>query len=487
MQKKRGLLKKGFLLSIVCSLLLSVVACNQATPVSVKNAHINEKGELILSYSDDTEQNLGVVVGADGKDGVDGKDGADGRDGVDGKDGADGKDGVDGKDGTDGKDGVDGTNGKDGLDGSDGTDGSVTIINKGSNVAYATSQGLQSAVSVVCYFTPRRGSQSSMNASGKLTSSGSGVIYKLDKTKGEAFVITNYHVVYDSDSADVGGISKDISLYLYGSELEDMKIQAEYVGGSSYYDIAVLHVKNSEMLKKSAAKAVTVANSDKIAVGEAAIAVGNAKGEGTSASYGVVSVDSEYITLTALNGNVLETQSFRVVRVDTPVNPGNSGGGLYNESGELIGIVNAKIIDNSVENIGYAIPSNVAVYVADNIIDHCYNTSCTSVQRGMVGIMVQVQESAMKLEKETGRVYLEEKVGIVEIVEGGLMEGKLKAGDILKSISFRDETIEVTRQFHVVDAMLRVREGDEVTIGVLRDGKEVVVKVTMTKEHISDY
>lgn len=490
MRKKKSLFHKLCLLSMICSLLLSAGACSQAAPVSVKGAKINEKGELILSYSDDTEQNLGVVVGKDGKDGIDGKDGMDGKDGLDGKDGIDGKDGVDGKDGTDGKDGLDGkdgTDGKDGVDGTDGTDGSVTVINKGSNVAYATSQGLQSAVSIVCYFTPKKVSESILTVEGRLTSSGSGVIYRMNRAKGEAFIITNYHVVHHTDSADAGGISNDINVYLYGSELEEMKIQAEYVGGSAYYDIAVLHVKNSPMLKKSVAKAVTVADSDKIAVGEAAIAVGNAKGEGTSASYGVVSVDSEYITLTALNGNTLETQSFRVVRVDTPVNPGNSGGGLYNESGELIGIVNAKIIDNSVENIGYAIPSNVAVYVADNIIDHCFNTSCTSVQRGMVGIMVQVQESCMKLEKDTGRVYLEEKVGIVEIVEGGLMEGKLKAGDILKSISFRNETIEVTRQFHVVDAMLKVREGDEVTIGVLRDGKEVTVKVTMTKEHISDY
>ena len=66
-----------------------------------------------------------------------------------------------------------------------------------------------------------------------------------------------------------------------------------------------------------------------------------------------------------------------------------------------------------------------------------------------------------------------------------------QAGDILKSISFEDErgilNQEITRQYHIVDAMLQAREGDEITVGVLRDGEEVYVKVTMTKEHISEY
>ena len=400
----------------------------------------------MLTYTDGQEQNLGVVVGADG---------TDGKDGLDGKDGADGKDG---------KDGVDGKDGLDGEDGSDGKDGSITVINKGSNIAYATSKGLQSAVSIVCG-----------------DSSGSGVIYRLDKTKGEAFLITNHHVVYNADNRTANGISKDITVYLYGSEIKAQGMKAEYVGGSAYYDIAVLHIQDSSLLQSSDAVAVTVSDSDKIVVGEAAIAIGNAKGEGISASYGVVSVDSEHITITTTN------QTARVIRVDTPVNPGNSGGGLYNESGELLGIVNAKIIDSTVENIAYAIPSNVAIYVADNIIDHCYGTACESVQRGMLGVSVQTQASYMHTEKETGHVYLCETVQIVEVTENSLVKGLVFEGDVLKSISFGDTAMEITRQFHVVDAMLKVREGDEITLGVIRDGEEVFVTVTMTKEHITEY
>ena len=121
MQKRVGKrTKKLAVLVMVMLLLSSAGACAKAEPVSIEKAYINDAGELVLSYTDGTEQNLGTVVGADGKDGIDG---ADGQDGADGKDGQDGKDGADGMDGTDGK------------------DGSITIVNKGSNIAYATSKG----------------------------------------------------------------------------------------------------------------------------------------------------------------------------------------------------------------------------------------------------------------------------------------------------------------------------------------------------------
>ena len=465
MQKRVGKrTKKLAVLVMVMLLLSSAGACAKAEPVSIEKAYINDSGELVLSYTDGTEQNLGTVVGADGKDGMDG---ADGQDGVDGKDGQDGKDGADGMDGTDGK------------------DGSITIVNKGSNIAYATSKGLQSAVSIVSNFTPKQSEWYKGEVKDDYKSSGSGVIYRLDKAKGDAFVITNHHVVYDAECDSYNGISRDIEVYLYGSEIKEQKMKAEYVGGSAYYDIAVLHIKNSELLQESAAIPVTVADSDKVVVGEAAIAIGNAKGGGTSASYGVVSVDSEHISIT--DKYTGENQTFRVIRVDTPINPGNSGGGLYNESGELMGIVNAKIIDSTVENIAYALPSKVAIYVADNIIDHCYGTSCESVQRGMLGVTVQTIESYMRTEPSTGHVYLCETVKVIEVANNSLVKGKIQAGDILKSISFGNETLEITRQYHIVDAMLLAREGDEITVGVLRDGEEVYAKVTMTKEHITEY
>ena len=126
---------------------------------------------------------------------------------------------------------------------------------------------------------------------------------------------------------------------------------------------------------------MSVFDSEMINVGESAIAIGNPEGNGFSTSLGIVSVDSEYIEMTGADG--VTNVEFRVMRIDTAVNGGNSGGGLFNSKGELIGIVNAKIQSTTVENIAYAIPSNLAAAVADNIIYHCLDTDVYKPQRAM--------------------------------------------------------------------------------------------------------
>lgn len=113
-------------------------------------------------------------------------------------------------------------------------------------------------------------------------------------------------MVYDASSNTENGIREDISVYLYGSEIEEKAMKATYVGGSLYYDIAVLRVEDSEILKTSNACAVDVADSDKVAVGDSAIAIGNAQGLGISSTSGIVSVDSEYITMTATGSFTIE-------------------------------------------------------------------------------------------------------------------------------------------------------------------------------------
>ena len=165
--------------------------------------------------------------------------------------------------------------------------------------------------------------------------------------------------MYDSNSNTDNHISDKIYIYLYGLESEAYAIPATYVGGSANYDIAVLRVDKNDILldaiETGAAMAVTVANSDELTPGMTTIAIGNPSSSdadlgGISVTKGIVSVDSEYITMSAIDTSG-EVQ-FRVIRIDAPVNSGNSGGGLFNDKGELIGIVNAKISSSSVENIG---------------------------------------------------------------------------------------------------------------------------------------
>ena len=476
--------------SIICAvfLILGIVfilsSCNSNTAAGIVSASINENGELILVYQNGTEQNLGVVVGNDGKDGIDGKDGKDGIDGKDGKDGIDGKDG---------KDGVDGKDGKDGVDGADGSDGSTIIIDNanGLDSTLAIAKGLRSVVHIRCDFTvtvQSSGSRPGMGGGTKTeeyTSTGSGVIYQMDQSSGSAFIITNYHVVYDSDSDTANGISDNINIYLYGSEVTERAIPATYVGGSLYYDIAVLYVENSNILKSSDACGADIADSNEVVVGESVIAIGNSKGFGISATTGIISVDSEYINMTAADGKT--SVSFRVMRMDASVNSGNSGGGLFDTNGNLIGIVNAKFIETGVEGIGYAIPTSVAISVADNIIDYCYGTELEQLQRAVLGITVMLTDTKAVYDSETGKISIKETVGVYTIADDSLVKDELQENDVIVSAGINGKMIEITRQHHLIDLILEARIGDTMTFNVLREGELIGIDVLITEDCMVAY
>ncbi len=371
----------------------------------------------------------------------------------------------------------------------------VTITGDGTNsVTYATAKGLRSAVSVYCSFETTTGGTTPWNpmpSTETYGTTGSGVIYRIDG-QGNAFIVTNHHVVYDSNSDTENGISEKIFLYLYGREDEAFAIPASYVGGSANYDLAVLRVDASEVLKEAyesgAAAAVTIGDSDLVQPGQTTIAIGNPSAEelgGLSVTSGIVSVDSEYITMSASTGS--GEVSLRVIRTDAPVNSGNSGGGMYNDRGELIGIVNAKIISSEIENIGYALPSNVVRAIADNLIDYCYGKDCESVMRGMLGITIQVSDRDTYYDTETGLLVRTEEITVYEVEAGGLGEAILKAGDVIKSITVGDQTVTVSRQHHLIDAMLDVRVGDTVSLTIVRDGTQSTVQTTITEDSLSEY
>ena len=353
----------------------------------------------------------------------------------------------------------------------------VTINPQGSNLAFGANEGVRSIVSVYCTF----GGGLLGGGSG---STGSGIIYKVN-SEGDAFIITNYHVVHNSSS----GISEKIDLYLYGMEYVDYTIPATYVGGSMNYDIAILRVDDSEVLKKAYAngsvQAVKIADSDKISIGQETIAIGNPQGQGISVTTGVISVDSEYIDMTGSDGKT--AVSFRVMRTDTPVNSGNSGGGFFNSKGELIGVVNAKIINSDVENIGYAIPSNVARAIADNIIDYCYGKECKTVMRGILGITVVANSLSTYYDETEGVVVRVEEIAVHDVTAGGLGSKMFQTGDIIKSVTIGDKEIEITRQHHLIDAMLDVRVGDTVTNVIVRNGEEMVVSTVITQDCLAAY
>lgn len=313
------------------------------------------------------------------------------------------------------------------------------------------------------------------------TAHGSGVIYKMNDTRTEAYVITNYHVVCNSNNR----ISDNIYLFLYGMESKDYAIRAEFVGGSMNYDLAVLKVKDSEILAKSSAMPTTLANSDSVKILTPVIAIGNARGNGLSATAGHINVESEYISILAPDDRTAIT--LRVMRTDAAVNPGNSGGGLFNTKGELVGIVNAKNTDESVDNMGYAIPSNVAKNIVDNILYYCDGTNKTCVYRCLLGITVKSENLRTKYNTETESIDILEDIVISAIDKGGAADGKFMTGDIVRSITIGDKTELINRKHTFIDFMLTARPGSVITIKVTRGGTDTTITITATEDMLEAY
>ena len=354
----------------------------------------------------------------------------------------------------------------------------------------AASKGLLSAVSIHCKFkittmsTPLFGTPTPSTET--VSSAGSGVIYTLDKTAGSAYIITNYHVVYCKGADTDNDISEDITVHLYGLEDSKYAIHAEYVGGSMNYDIAVLEVKSSDVLRESNAMAAEFADSNDISILDTAIAIGNPRDFGLSATVGAVNVESETIVMTSVDGS--SYISLRVIRTDAAVNSGNSGGGLFNDKGQIIGIVNAKMSSSSVDNIGYAIPSNVAKYVTDNIIFYDkQDKSNDSVKRALIGITVGVESAGTSYDTETGKITRYEVVKVDVVESDSASVGKLYVGDIIRSITVDGVTYEVKRKFNVVDIMLTARQTSTVVINVERAGESLAVEYDMSKVALSDW
>ncbi len=309
-------------------------------------------------------------------------------------------------------------------------------------------------------------------------STASGVFYQIDKENGDAYIITNYHVVYDKFT----GLCEDITVYLYGMLLESYAIPATFIGGSSTYDVAVLRVEDSEILKQSYATTVSFASSDDVRVFDTVYTVGNPEGHGFAVTKGIVSVESEQIVIEGAEGVAIQ---LRVIRVDAAVNSGNSGGGLFNENGELIGIVSAKRVGSDVDNMGYAIPSNLVYYLVNNILDNCDGVTNTQIKKALMGITISSSTIGVVVDPETGDVKQAELVEVIDVSLGSLAFGKIQIGDIINSITLDGVTVEVTRMHHVTDIMLNAREGSIVSLNVTRGEEKLVIDFEITSSAIS--
>ena len=327
---------------------------------------------------------------------------------------------------------------------------------------------------------------------------GAGVIYEMNDEY--SYIITNYHVVYQVDSATSDNIARLIYAYPYGQnaimyetdskdalqaptlEFGGNGVECSYIGGSMNYDIAVLKVSTPDLLSVSPdAKAVTVA--DGYGLADTAIAIGNPEGEGISVTSGIISVTSEEISMKGVDN--VSTVTFRVMRIDCAINGGNSGGGLFNDKGELIGIVNSKLTTtssgSSAENIAYALPYDNVTKVAENIIDQYESASYSltgtapsssyyNVSKLYLGVSVTAENTQTSYDYISNEITISDDVVVVDFSEDSLAESKgLMVGDIITSIVINDTEYKITRYYQLSDFLLMVRVGDNVIINVSRD------------------
>ena len=276
---------------------------------------------------------------------------------------------------------------------------------------------------------------------------GSGVIISSD-----GYILTCAHVVSGASQITV--------------TIGDTDYTATVVGEDDTSDVAVLKIDATGLTP------ATVGDSDSLSVGDSVLAVGNPLGElGGTVTSGIVSALNRSVTIQGTSS----TNTMSLIQMDASVSPGNSGGGLFNMNGELIGLVNAKSSSSDAEGLGFAIPVNDAVKVAQELLENGYVTG-----RPYLGISyyaVTDAQTAAQLGVNAYGVY------IVEVVKGGPADkAGLQAGDRIVSV----DGSEVATQSDLGTLMQQHTAGDTLSITVARDGQMQTVSLTLGEKNASN-
>jgi Do/DeqQ family serine protease len=290
------------------------------------------------------------------------------------------------------------------------------------------------------FYGPGAGRERKQYGSG----SGSGVIISQD-----GYIVTNNHVIQNAS---------EIQVTLNNNTTFD----AEVVGTDPSTDIAVLKIN------KTGLRAIPIANSDDVKVGQWVLAVGNPFNLNSTVTAGIVSAKARNINIIgSQNKNIMPIESF--IQTDAAVNPGNSGGALINTQGQLIGI-NTAIASQTGNYAGYsfAVPSRLVAKIMNDLIDY------GMVQRGFLGI--QIQEITQDLINEKNLIdakglYV---AGVNE--DSGAEKAKIKVGDVILKVGAKviNSTAELQEEIG------RRRPGDIVALTIRRDG-EIITKDVLLK------
>ena len=311
------------------------------------------------------------------------------------------------------------------------TDNISTIV---ADVSQVVKEVMPAIVSINNHYTEKM-SYFGQTMTSEADASGSGIIVGQNDT--ELLIVSNYHVIADSDELTVQ--------FVEGSEA-----RASIKGTDPDMDLAVIAVPigdvNSSTLQEIAV--ATLGNSDTLTVGEPASAIGNSLGYGQSVTTGVISALNRSIQLSdGTDGTFIQT--------DAAINPGNSGGALLNMKGEVVGINSNKIGGSAVEGMGYAIPISAASPIIAELMLKETKNKVAEEERGYLGI------SGISVTQEVSAAYgMPEGVYISQVYENtaaaaaGLRKGDIIVefgGDKISSMDILQKELEFYAKGDVVD------------------------------------
>lgn len=298
-----------------------------------------------------------------------------------------------------------------------------------------------------------------------IASEGSGVVYKKDGNS--AYVVTNNHVVDGASQIEI--------------MLSDgTKVVGELVGTDTYSDIAVVKITSDKVTTVA-----EFADSDKVTVGETAIAIGSPLGTdyANSVTQGIVSSLSRKVTMTNDEGDTISTNA---IQTDAAINPGNSGGALINIEGQVIGINSSKISStsdsgsgNSVEGMGFAIPANDVVKIINQL------EANGKVIRPALGItMANLSDlSTTTISRLNIPTSVTSGIVVASVQSGMPAEGTLKKYDVITAIDDKD----VSSTTDLQSVLYGHSTGDSIKVTFYRgtDKKTETIKLTKTTQDLS--
>ena len=294
----------------------------------------------------------------------------------------------------------------------------------------------------------------------KLIGSGSGFVYKVDDKYN--YIITNHHVIKSGDSFKVVNYKAD-------------EIDAKLLGSDEYLDIAILQIE-----KQNDMPAVAIGKSSEAKLGDTVFTVGTPVGYTyhNTVTSGIISGLNREVEVSISNGSgynaTKENYVMEAIQTNAAVNPGNSGGALVNAKGEVIGVISMKLVDSSIEGMGFAIPIELVMSNVETL------EKGNKIERPLLGIQLLDITDTWQLARNGIEIPDDVDSGIVVVIiseNSGAAKSGLQKGDIITEIN----GAEVKNSAYLKYLLYKYKPGDEVEITYFRAGKLLKTVVKLTK------